>query len=95
MPHPTGGQGNTFPTHSTFDEIYEMIGEGGLYEFRSFGNERIVAVRGYAQDRITPTIVFTGERNKHGNVCPACWGYRKNCTATRIGQCVESLDTEL
>jgi hypothetical protein len=45
-----------------------------------------------ARDGATPTIVFIGERNRHGSTCKACWGFRVDCNQSRIGQCAEALD---
>ena len=91
MPHPNGGYGNYFNPKLTFDEAYSFVAKGDL-TFLSTTNEKITATIGLAQDRITPTIVFYGENSRHGNVCPKCWGYRSNCSRTRIGQCTEALD---
>jgi len=91
MPHPDGGKGNSFATRNTFNEAYNHIGKDG-FEFRSTTNEIIFAHRGFAQDGKSKTIVFRGENNRQGNVCEACWGYRNNCSNTRIGQCIEALD---
>lgn len=94
MPHPDGGHGNYFnPTHS-FEQAYNYVGEGATV-FTSTTGERIVAKRGMARDGITSTIVFEGENSRHGNVCPACWGYRSNCSKTRIGQCTEAMDKHM
>jgi hypothetical protein len=91
MAHPDGGHGNYFnPTHS-FEQAYAFVGKGGVV-FRSTTNEEITARQGLAGDGMTPTIAFQGEKSRHGNVCPACWGYRGNCSETRIGQCTEALD---
>lgn len=94
MAHPDGGHGSYFnPIHS-FEQAYAFVGEGSV-EFASTTGERITAWRGLAGDGITPTIVFQGERVRHGNVCPACWGFRSNCSRTRIGQCTEALDKRM
>jgi hypothetical protein len=90
MAHPNGGKGNRFATRHTFEEAYALIGDG-LY-FRSTTNERIQAAPGIAADGITRTIVFEGERNRHGNCCSACWRFRDACTGTHVGHCVEGLD---
>lgn len=91
MPHPDDGRGNHFNPIHTFDQAYEYVGVRHV-SFTSTTGERIVAKRGRARDRITVTIVFEGENTVHGNVCHACWGYRGNCSRTRIGQCAEALD---
>lgn len=94
MSHPRGGQGNYFnPTH-TFEQAYEFVGNN-LIIFASTTGEQISAGRGKAKDGITPTIVFEGENSRHGNVCHACWGYRCNCSRTRISQCTEALDKHM
>jgi len=84
MPHPNGGHGNRSALSHTFKQSYDSIGAGGLI-FTSSTGEQITATHGLAGDRITPTIVFIGERGRHGNVCRACWGFQKNCSGTRIG----------
>lgn len=92
MPHPIGGYGNNFNPGHSFDQAYTFVGQGGV-EFTSTTGETINAHQGMAQDGVTRTIVFIGENSRHGNVCPACWGYRRNCSQTRIGQCTEALDS--
>jgi hypothetical protein len=93
MAHPNGGQGNRFPTRHTFEQAYALIGNG--LHFRSTTNENISATRGMAGNGVTLTIVFSGERSRHGNVCRKCWGFRDACTRSHIGQCVEALDQAL
>lgn len=94
MGHPNGGRGNYFnPVHS-FEEAYLFVGESG-YTFWSTTQETLKATWGIAEDGVTPTIVFVGERSRHGNVCHACWGFRENCSGTRIGQCTEALDDSM
>jgi hypothetical protein len=90
MPHPNGGQGNTFPTQHSFDQALAAVGSG--LQFRSTTDEAIVATTSLAEDGVTQTITFQGENSQHGNVCAACWGFRQNCSGTRIGHCVEALD---
>lgn len=87
MPHPNGGQGNTFRTTKTFAQAHAHVGKN-TFHFRTTKDDPVTATTSVAADGITPIIVFKG----HGNVCPACWGFRKNCSNTRIGHCVESLD---
>ncbi len=94
MPHPDGGQGNYFSPVHTFDQAYEYIGDSSV-SFTSTTGERITAWWGKARDGTTLTIVFEGENSRHGNVCHACWGYRNNCSQTRIGQCTEALDKHM
>ena len=91
MPHPNGGHGNYFKPKHTFEDVYSFVSKGDIV-FLSTTKEKIKATIGYGQDRVTRTIVFYGENSRHGNVCPACWGYRSNCSRTRIGQCTEALD---
>ncbi len=91
MAHPNGGSGGTFKTHQTFAATYSYVGKHGV-RFRSTTGERITASQGVAQDRKTPTIVFTGEKNRHGSACQACWGFRIDCNQSRIGHCAEPLD---
>lgn len=94
MAHPDGGHGNFFQTRHTFNQALAYVGNGKI-TFQSTTGENIIATRGMAQDGVTPTIVFEGENNRHGNVCHACWGYRSNCSKTRIGQCTEALDQQI
>lgn len=94
MSHPLGGQGNYFSPVHTFEQAYEYVGPGSV-TFNSTTGERISAKRGRTKDDRTTTIVFEGENSRHGNVCHACWGYRSNCSGTRIGQCTEALDKHM
>lgn len=91
MAHPNSGQGSRFYPKHTFTEAYTFVGADGV-EFRSTTGERIHARQGLARDGVTPTIVFIGERNRHGSACKACWGFRVDCNQSRIGQCAEALD---
>jgi hypothetical protein len=91
MPHPKGGQGNTFQVKHSFYQVCNFVGVNGRV-FNSNTGEEILAIRGLAQDNKTITIIFNGEKNRHGNVCKACWGFRKNCSGTRVGHCAEALD---
>lgn len=91
MPHPNGGNGNTFETRHTFAEAFAHV-NGRDVVFNSTTGESITATTSFAQDGVTPTIVFNGVNVRHGNVCAFCWGYRRNCSDTRIGHCVEGLD---
>ena len=36
--------------------------------------------------------VFIGEKNRHGSAYKVCWGYRIDCSSSRIGQYAEALD---
>ena len=98
MPHPDGGRGNYFRMFHTFEQAFAHVGQG-TYQFISTTGERIIAkqrlVQGRISQRITPTIEFIGERNRHGEVCHACWSFRLNCYGVRIGQCTEALDRHI
>jgi hypothetical protein len=94
MPHPVGGRGNQFGTNISFEQAYKYVGPNGM-NFTTDKGENIQATQGLTKDGQTLTIVFMGERSRHGNVCHACWGYRVNCSGARIGQCVEPLDNQL
>ena len=94
MAHPDGGRGNTFPTRNRFRRVYESIGLEGR-EFRSTTGEVIFAKRGHARAQTTPTVVFIGERHRHGSACETCWGFRISCNGERIGQCSEAIDREI
>ena len=94
MSHPSGGYGRNFKPVHTFDQAYVYVGEGKV-TFTSTTGERMTVRRGMTKDGKTPTLVFTGQNSQHGNVCHACWGYRSNCTETRIGHCTEALDRHI
>lgn len=94
MAHPNGGKGNRFATIHSFTQAHTFVGAEGV-TFRSTTGEQICARQGKARDGTTPTIVFIGERNRHGSVCSACWGFRVDCNQSRVGQCAESLDREM
>lgn len=91
MAHPKGGAGARFGAKNSFNKAYEFVGSKGV-TFRSTTGEKISASLSMARDRVTPTIVFMGERNRHGSVCRSCWGFRIECNQARIGQCAEALD---
>jgi hypothetical protein len=91
MAHPNGGKGNRFSPKHSFAQASAFVGTKGV-TFRSTTGEQIYAQRGMARDGVTPTIVFNGERTRHGSVCRACWGFRVDCNQSRIGQCAEALD---
>lgn len=91
MAHPNGGRGNTFKTNHTFAQAFRYVGSHGV-SFRSTTGEEIFARHGKTRDGDIDTIVFIGERSRHGNVCEACWRYRIDCNGSRIGQCAEALD---
>lgn len=81
MPHPEGGFGNRFQTFCTFEQAFSFIQQKGKYSFQSTTDKKVIAQIGKTEGG-DKTIVFLD----HGNVCFACWGYRKNCSNTRIGQ---------
>jgi hypothetical protein len=91
MPHPNGGSGPTFTPKHTFHQAHAYVGAKGV-TFRSTTGERITASSRLAKDQSTPTIVFMGERNRHGSVCASCWGFRTDCNGSWIGQCADALD---
>lgn len=94
MGHPTGGRGYTCQTVHSFEQAFLYVGSNGV-DFNSTTGERIHAIRSLAADGVTRTITFIGEKSRHGNVCSKCWGFRINCSGTRIGQCVEGLDMSI
>lgn len=94
MSHPHGGQGNYFSPVHTFEQAHEYVSHGTV-TFISTTGERISAKRGKVKDGTIPAIVFEGENSRHGDVCCECWGYRRNCSGTRIGQCTEGLDRHM
>ena len=57
--------------------------------------EKIRVRAGTTRDKNTQTLVFQGERNRHGSACSACWGFRVDCSGSRIGQCAEALDQRI
>ena len=91
MAHPDGGSGSGFPTNSSLAKVYAFVVADGV-TFRSTTGERINATPGRTRDGKTKTIVFMGERNRHGSACASCWGFRVDCNLARIGQCAEALD---
>ncbi|MBU2740870.1 hypothetical protein HF670_07930 [Acidithiobacillus thiooxidans] len=90
MPHPNGGRGNTFPVAHSFRDAFAKLEAGDFY-FKSNTGEKMTAKRGNTAVGHN-AIVFHGENVMHGNICLACWGYRMNCTGTRIGHAVEAFD---
>jgi len=90
MAHTNGGQGNRFNPKHSFAQAYAFVGIKGV-EFLSTTGEHIYSRQGATRDGSTPTIVFMGERNRHGSACRACWGFRVDCNQSRIGQCAEAL----
>jgi hypothetical protein len=96
MPHPGGGKGGTCTpaVRHTCPQAYAQVGVNGV-QFTSTTGKKMIATRGFAKDRITETIVLSGERNVHGRVCKACWGYMRSCTGERVGQAVVPLDSTI
>ena len=90
MPHPNGGKGNWFRTNCTFDEAFVFVTNRAPFSFNSTTGKKVQAKIGKTKIGDN-TIVFPG----HGNVCHACWGFRNNCSNTRIGHCVESLSEKI
>ena len=91
MAHPNGGSGSKFDAMHSFSEGYTFVGPRGV-TFSSTTGEQITARQGFTRDKTTTTIVFQGQRNRHGSVCKACWGFRIDCNQSRVGQCAEALD---
>lgn len=91
MAHPQGGSGSKFNTVHTFSQAYASVGPQGI-TFLSTTNEQITARQGFTRGKSAATIVFRGQRNRHGSVCEACWGFRVDCNGSRIGQCAEPLE---
>ncbi len=90
MAHPSGGSKPIDAKH-TFAEAYKFVGATGV-AFLSTRNEKIKAHQSIAKDGVTPIIVFVGEHARHGGACMKCWGFRLDCSGSRIGQCAEALD---
>jgi len=88
--HPNGGSGGRFSTKHGFSETRAFIGTEGV-SFPWATEETTRATQGFARDGLKPTIVFLGEKNRHGSACPARWGFRIGCNQSRIGQCAETL----
>jgi len=91
MGHPNGGKGNTFQIGHSFDEAYEHVWPQGV-SFLSTTGEQIYATGSLTRDSTTETIVFMCEQNRHGSACKTSWGFRIDCSGSRIGQWAEALD---
>ncbi len=91
MAHPEGGRGEQFKISNDFYSIYEFVKQKTEYKFLSTTKENITVKPSTSKNGKVLTLAFIGENSRHGNVCPACWGYRFNCSGTRIGHCVEPL----
>ena len=94
MAHPVGGQGSMFHTNHTFQEVTQHVGNAAI-QFISTTGELITAHTAMAEDGITNVFVFTGDNHRHGSACDACWGNRKGCNGSYIGQCVEAMDAAM
>mgnify|MGYP001286666940 CR=1 FL=1 len=90
MAHPDGGQGNSFQTECSFDQAYSFVRANEPYRFQSTTNKDVVARTGQTENG-ERAIMFPG----HGNICPACWGYRLNCSGARVGHCVEAISRHI
>jgi len=91
MAHQNGGQGPFFSPRHQFHEVFNYVGKDGV-EFKSTTGETIFARWGKTKEGNHDTIIFLGERNRHGSACEACWGYRTDCNGSWIGQCAQALD---
>jgi hypothetical protein len=85
------------PRNKMFDVVYVGMATSSIMgaikeSSKEKAGEQILARHGKTRDGNTDTIVFIGERSRHGSVCEACWGYRIDCNGSRIGQCAEALD---
>ena len=93
MAHPYGGKNRILGMRHTFQNAVNRIkANGGDVAFTTGANENIHATLGMTRDKRYLTIVYNGERSRHGNVCSSCWGYRVSCHSTRVGQCTEPFD---
>jgi len=93
MPHPDGGRGNKFKTRYTFKQAYKAVGGG--FNFLSTTNKPTTARVGATDDGAQAISFYMENGGRGGNVCQSCWGFRRNCSDTRIGQWVEGLDRSL
>ena len=90
VPHPNRGSGPTFRTKHSFEAARCFVGEQGV-RFRSTTDEPVTATQAWTKDGHTPTIAFTSV-TREGSACLACWGYRRSCSGSRIGEFAEALD---
>ena len=90
MPHPDGGHGNKFKTQHTFKQAYKIVGDG--FDFLSTRNKPTRARIGVTDDGAQAISFYMEDGSRGGNVCQSCWGFRRNCSDTRVGQWVEGLD---
>jgi hypothetical protein len=82
MPHPDGGRGNKFKTRNGFD-------------FLSTKDKPTKARVSVTDDGAQAISFYMEDGSRGGNVCESCWGFRRNCSDTRIGQWVERLNRSL
>lgn len=93
MPHPDGGQGNTFPTRHTFAQACAGVGNG--IEFNSTTGKKTTARLGLTEHGERAIVFYREHGEWGGNVCVSCWGFRKSCLGTRVGQWAQTLDSFL
>lgn len=93
MAHPDGGHGNKFKTKHTFEQAYAAVGGG--FPFQSTQGKLTEARVGVTGDGTQAISFYMEDGSRGGNVCQACWGFRRSCSDTRIGQWVEGLDQSL
>lgn len=93
MPHLDGGRGAKFKTRYTFECAYKAVGDG--FSFLSTKDKPTKARVSVTRDGAQAISFFMEDGNRGGNVCENCWGFRRNCSDTRIGQWVEGLDRSL
>ena len=90
MAHGDGGRGNVFPVGVGFAAARRAVGSG--LEFQTARPQLVRARQG--ESDTTPPLPTISFRD-HGTVCEHCWGYRVNCSGTRVGHCVEALCASL
>jgi hypothetical protein len=93
MPHPDGGRGSKFKTQYAFKQAYKAVGNG--FDFLSTKDKPTKARVGVTDDGAQAITFYMEDGSRGGNVCQTCWGFRRNCSDTRIGQWVEGLDRSL
>lgn len=90
MGHPDGGQGAKFSTRHTFRQAYSSVGNG--LRFLSTTNKPTTAQLGVTEEGADAIVFYRENGGWGGNVCESCWGFRRSCSDTRIGQWVQGLD---
>ena len=93
MPHPDGGRGSKFKTQYTFKQAYKAVGDG--FDFLSTKDKPTKACVSATDDGAQAISFYMEDGSRGGNVCESCWGFRRNCSDTRIGQWVEGLNRSL